>query len=41
MKSYVITVNGSLYNVTVEETNEAAPAAVPSVASVAAPKKAA
>lgn len=37
MKSYTITVNGTAYNVTVEEGTGAAPAAAPVVAPVAAP----
>lgn len=44
MKSYIITVNGVAYDVTVEETDNAgaaAPAAAPRTAPKAAPKKAA
>ncbi len=37
MKSYTITVNGTAYNVTVEEGTGAAPAAAPVAAPVAAP----
>ncbi len=42
MKNYVITVNGTAYDVTVEESGEsAAPAAAPKAAAAPAPKKAA
>ena len=36
MKSYTITVNGNVYDVTVEETGAAAPAAAPKAAAPAA-----
>ena len=40
MKNYVITVNGTAYDVTVEESGEsAAPAAAPKAAPKAAPAK--
>ena len=42
MKNYTITVNGNVYDVTVEEgTGSAAPAAAPKAAPAAAPKAAA
>ena len=41
MKSYTITVNGNVYDVTVEETGAAAPAAAPRKAAPAAAPKAA
>ena len=42
MKNYVITVNGTAYDVTVEESGgSAAPAAAPKAAAAPAPKKAA
>ena len=42
MKTYIITVNGNVYNVTVEEgVTSGAPAAAPVAAPVAAPKAAA
>lgn len=41
MKSYTITVNGTAYDVTVEEGTGAAPAAAPRAAAPAAPKAAA
>ena len=37
MKSYTITVNGNVYDVTVEENTNGAPAAAPAPAPVAAP----
>ena len=41
MKNYTITVNGNVYDVTVEEgTGSAAPAAAPKAAPAAAPKAA-
>ena len=41
MKNYTITVNGNVYNVTVEEGTSAAPAAAAAPAAPAAPKAAA
>ena len=38
MKSYTITVNGNVYDVTVEEKNEAGAASAPAAAPKAAPK---
>ena len=38
MKSYTITVNGNVYDVTVEEKSEAGVAAAPAAAPKAAPK---
>ena len=40
MKSYTITVNGNVYDVTVEETNAGAVAAAPRQAAPVAPKAA-
>ena len=37
MKNYTITVNGNVYDVTVEENGAGAPAAAPAAAPVAAP----
>ena len=41
MKNYTITVNGNVYDVTVEENGAGAPAAAPVAAPVAAPRAAA